>query len=138
LKLSEGRSSALDGIPRGLPALQHAFRAQERAASAGFEWEAKNDVWKKLHEEVRELQREMARKRGGRREEEFGDFLFALVNVARFGGIHPENALRGAIRKFTRRFRFVERELRKQGKKTGTSTLKEMEVLWNEAKRRGI
>jgi MazG family protein len=138
LKLSEGRSSALDGIPNGLPALQHAFRAQERAASAGFEWEAKDDVWKKLHEEVRELQYEMSRRKGGRLEEEFGDFLFALVNVARFEGIHPENALRSAIRKFTKRFRFVERELRKQGRTTGTSNLKEMEALWRGAKKRGI
>ncbi len=136
LKLQEGRTSVLDGVPEGLPALQRALRVQERAAKVGFDWERLEDVWKKVEEETRELRAALASGDSARAEEEFGDFLFALVNYARFLGIHPENALRGTVEKFIRRFRFIEEELRRRGKDPAGSTLAEMDDIWNEAKRR--
>jgi tetrapyrrole methylase family protein/MazG family protein len=136
LKMDEGRSSVLEGVPRWLPALQRAQRVQERAAKGGFDWRKKDDVWKKVREEMEELRRELDGGSAKRREEEFGDLLFALVNYARFVGVNPENALRGTVEKFTRRFHHIERELSKRGKTVHTSTLNEMDLLWDEAKRR--
>lgn len=135
LKMQEGRNSLLDGVPAGLPALQRALRVQERAAKAGFDWERTEDVWKKVEEETAELHEALRSGDERRAEEEFGDFLFALVNYARFLGIHPENALRGTVEKFIRRFRFIEEELRRRGKTPEESTLAEMDEIWNAAKR---
>jgi MazG family protein len=135
LKLSEGRTSVLDGVPKGMPSLQRALRVQERAAKVGFEWETLKDVRRKVEEERNELRQSLRRKTVKKREEEFGDFLFALVNYARFNGINPENALRGTIEKFVRRFQFIEESLKKQGKDIHASTLEEMEKLWRKAKR---
>jgi len=135
LKMGEGRTSVLDGVPRWLPALQRAQRVQERTARVGFDWKRKADVWKKVREEMEELRRELDGVSARRREEEFGDLLFALVNYARFVGVNPENALRATVEKFTRRFQHIERELGKHGKDVRTSTLEEMDGLWNEAKR---
>ena len=135
LKMSEGRSSVLDGVPGGLPALQRALRVQERAAKVGFDWEKMEDVWKKVEEETRELGEALSSGNAARAEEEFGDFLFAMVNYARFLGIHPENALRGTVEKFIRRFRYIEEELSRRGKDPAASTLAEMDEIWNQAKR---
>jgi MazG family protein len=136
LKMLEGRTSVLDGVPGGLPALQRALRVQERAAKVGFDWEKMEDVWKKVEEETNELREALTEGDAAKAEEEFGDFLFALVNYARFLGIHPENALRGTIDKFTRRFHYIEEELRRRGKDPASSTLAEMDEIWNEAKRK--
>ena len=136
LKLAEGRRSYLDGVPKHLPALQRALRLQQRAARVGFDWETSRDVWKKVREETEELRRTLHRSPKRDREEEFGDLLFALVNYARFFRINPETALRGATEKFDSRFRFVERELHRQGKDPRESTLAEMDELWNRAKKR--
>ncbi len=136
LKLSEGRSSVLEGIPRGLPALQRAMRVQERAAKVGFDWKKRGDVWKKVREEIEEVRQVLDRGSSRRREEEFGDLLFALVNYARFIDVDPESALRGTVEKFVRRFRHIERGLKRRGKTVHTSNLQEMDELWNEAKRR--
>jgi tetrapyrrole methylase family protein/MazG family protein len=136
LKMLEGRTSVLDGVPGGLPALQRALRVQERAAKVGFDWEKMEDVWKKVEEETHELREALTEGDAAKAEEEFGDFLFALVNYARFLGIHPENALRGTIDKFTRRFHYIEEELRRRGKDPASSTLAEMDEIWNEAKRK--
>jgi XTP/dITP diphosphohydrolase len=137
LKMHEGRSSILEGVPKHLPALQRAMRIQERAARVGFDWQRKKDVWKKVEEEADELRRSLRGKRK-KREEEFGDFLFALVNYARFIDVNPENALRSTIEKFTRRFRFVERELKRREKDIHESTLEEMDHQWNRAKKKGL
>ena len=136
LKMNEGRSSVLDGVPGGLPALQRALRVQERAAKVGFDWEKMEDVWKKVEEETRELGEALSSGNAGRAEEEFGDFLFAMVNYARFLGIHPEDALRGTVAKFIRRFRYIEEEFSRRGKDPAASTLAEMDEIWNEAKSR--
>lgn len=136
--MTEGRESVLDGVPKHLPALQRAMRVQERAAKVGFEWEKTEEVWKKVEEEVEELKRTLRTRNKRRREEEFGDFLFALVNYARFIDVNPENALRSTIEKFTRRFRYIEAELKKAGKDIHDSSLEEMDEHWNSAKRLGV
>ncbi len=135
LKMAEGRSSVLQGIPRRLPALQKAMRVQQRAAKVGFDWTHERDVWAKVREELEEFRRALAGKNHRKREEEFGDLLFALVNYARFVRVHPEDALRHTIDKFIRRFRHIENELRRRGKDIHASTLEEMDALWNEDKR---
>jgi len=134
LKMNEGRRSVLEGVPRGMPALQRALRIQERAAKVGFDWEQRKLVWEKVMEEVKELKESLQSVGRVRREEEFGDYLFALVNYARFLGINPETALRRTIEKFIRRFQHIEISLQKRGKQVHTSTLEEMDELWNEAK----
>jgi MazG family protein len=136
LKLGEGRRSYVDGVPLHLPALQRAYRLQQRAAKVGFDWERPDQVWLKVREELEELRRTLRRTKKSRREEEFGDLLFALVNYARFVGVNPETALRKTTTKFTSRFRYIERELHRQGKDPRGSTLAEMDALWNRAKRR--
>ena len=135
LKMREGRTSLLDGVPRRLPALQRALRVQQRAAKVGFDWKNRDEVWKKVREEVEELRRVLHGVSPRRREEEFGDLLFALVNYARFLDIDPEGALRGCVEKFTERFMHIERQLKERGSSVHRASLGEMDELWNEAKR---
>ncbi len=130
IKLTEGRQSIIDGVPRELPSLLRAWRIQEKASKVGFDWEHSKDVLQKVHEEADEL--EAAEKE--RKEEEFGDLLFSLVNYARFLDVNPELALKKTIEKFIRRFQHVERELGKRGKRPEDVTLEEMDELWNEKK----
>ena len=137
LKLEEGRTSLMDGVPNELPALLRAHRLQEKASKVGFDWEKKEDVWKKVEEELREFQQATGRGAPGEIEEEFGDLLFGLVNYARTIGIDAENALRGTIRKFVRRFQYIERRLGERGRDIRSSTLAEMDELWEEAKGSG-
>ncbi|MEW6509469.1 MAG: nucleoside triphosphate pyrophosphohydrolase [Bacteroidota bacterium] len=136
LKMREGRRSLLDGVPTALPSLQRALRVQQRASKAGFDWERAGDVWKKVREEMEELRTASRREAWARREEEFGDLLFALVNFARFLGVDPEQALRGTVRRFTHRFRYIERSLARRGRSVQNATLGEMDALWNKAKRK--
>jgi MazG family protein len=138
LKMSEGRISALQGVPKGMPALQRAQRIQERAARVGFDWKRSEDVWDKVLEEAEELRAALRARTRKRREEELGDYLFALVNYARFVGVNPETALRRTTEKFIRRFHYIERGLRKRGKDVHGSTLEEMDELWDDAKRRSF
>lgn len=138
LKMTEGRTSVIEGIPKAMPALQRALRLQERAARVGFDWETPEDVWKKVREEADEVQRSLRGRNKQRREEEFGDLLFALVNYARFIHVNPENALRSTIEKFTKRFQYIESEMRKVGKNIHDATLEEMDVYWNRAKKRKL
>lgn len=134
--MQEGRTSLLDGVPKGLPALQRALRVQERAAKVGFDWKKEKDVWAKVREEGEELRRAVKSNKRKNTQDEFGDYLFALVNYARFIGIEPETALRGTVEKFTRRFQHIEQELQRQGKDIHDSTLEEMDMLWNDAKKK--
>jgi|WetSurMetagenome_2_1015567.scaffolds.fasta_scaffold14532_3 MazG family protein len=134
IKLSEGRKSVLEGVPRSMPGLQRALRVQQRAAKVGFDWDNEDQVWKKVREELEEVRHALRSPRHARREEEFGDLLFALVNYGRFLKINPENALRHTIDKFIRRFHFIERELAKHGKTVHDSDLKEMDYYWEKAK----
>jgi MazG family protein len=135
LKMKEGRTSLLEGIPARMPALLRALRVQQRAARVGFDWKSKEDVWEKVREEIEEARRSLRSRNARTREQEFGDLLFALVNYARFLRIEPEHALRSTIEKFTRRFMYIERQLQRQGKDIHDSTLPELDALWNAAKR---
>lgn len=136
IKLSEGRDSILDGIPRELPALLRAHRTQEKASKVGFDWKKKDDVWDKVQEELGEFREAESRQDLNHLEEEFGDVLFSLVNYARFLKINPEQALAKTTEKFTRRFRHIEKELRDRGKKPEEVDLEELDALWNAVKAR--
>ncbi len=135
IKLNEGRKSVLEGVPVNLPSLQKAFRLQEKASKVGFDWNNKDDVWKKVTEEIEEMHK--SEKEGSKEEleNEIGDVFFAMVNYSRFLGLNPEYALRKSIKKFIKRFNYVEEKLIENGKKINESNLEEMDTFWNEIKR---
>ena len=135
IKMSEGRESILDGVPELLPALQRAHRLQEKVSKVGFDWEKKEDVWKKVIEEIEEMHASEKEGNYDRLESEIGDVLFAMVNYARFLGVNPENALRRTNTKFINRFGYVEEKVTATGKKLSESTLKEMDKYWEESKK---
>lgn len=135
IKLTEGRKSILDGVPVILPALQRAHRLQEKASKVGFDWETKEDVWKKVIEEIEEMHRSEKEESPERLESEIGDVFFAMVNYSRYLGINPENALRNTNKKFIDRFSYVEKKIIETGRKLSESTLKEMDKYWEESKK---
>ncbi len=143
IKLKEGRKSVLDGVPEIMPSLQRAYRLQEKASKVGFDWNNKDDIWKKVVEEIEEMHLEEVKEQKSKvknelneeLENEIGDVFFALVNYARFLKINPENALRKTNKKFITRFNYIEKKLRENGKKINESNLEEMDVYWNESKR---
>lgn len=134
IKMEEGRTSALEGVPHSLPPLVKAYRIQEKASGVGFDWEKSHQVWDKVKEEIRELQDEVDRDDKEAMEQEFGDLLFALVNYARFIGVNPEDALERTNRKFIRRFQHLETSVRKSGRSLQQMSLDEMDVFWDDAK----
>ena len=138
LKLKEkGRKHrVLEGVPVSLPALVKAYRIQDKARGAGFDWKQKEEVWTKVKEELQEFETEIAKADQEKMEQEFGDFLFSIINVARLYGINPENALEKTNRKFIRRFGYVEDKAKETGKNLSDMSLEEMEVYWQEAKGR--
>lgn len=125
--------SVLEGVPRGLPSLVKAIRVQDKARGVGFDWEHRDQVWAKMHEELDELKREVDGNGAGQADE-LGDVLFSVVNYARFLGIDPDEALERTNRKFIRRFQFLERESAKEGKVMGEMSLSEMDAYWERAK----
>jgi len=129
------RSSILEGVPKELPALLRAHRLQARAAKVGFDWDRVEDVLGKLDEEVAEFKDAVRRKEKGNIEDELGDILFVIVNISRFIGVNPEDALRKTISKFISRFRYIEMAAADRGKKLTDMSLAEMDALWDEAKR---
>ena len=129
------RESRLDGVPAALPALVRAQRLQEKAAYAGFDWKKVEEVWDKIHEEIQELKEAQTKNTREYIEEEIGDVLFAIVNLARFLKLPAEDALRKSNQKFTDRFAQVEKELKKRGKTVDKSTLEEMDEIWNAVKK---
>lgn len=145
LKMKEGKTSVLSGVPVSLPALVKAIRLQEKSKQVGFEWENTTQVWQKVVEEMNELQEEVAlyqRTSANKEqiivhkkmEEEFGDLLFSLVNYARFLNIDPETALEMTNKKFIARFQQMERAAQGQGKELAQMTLEEMDAIWNQIK----
>lgn len=149
IKLSEipgERESALDGVPKDLPALLKAEKVQAKASKVGFDWGDLAGPLAKVHEEFEEFEEVLKAKpragesnmAGDRLEDEFGDILFALVNVGRFLKINPEMALRRTIDKFEKRFRFMEREAAQTGRKLTEMTLAQMDELWDRGKESGI
>jgi len=128
--------SAIGGVPVSLPALVRAERLTEKAGAVGFDWPDARSVMAKIREELDELEEAMEEGAPARVQHELGDLLFAAANLGRWVKVHPEEALRGTLRRFESRFHHVERELAGRGKSPRDSTLAEMDVLWNEAKER--
>ena len=144
LKEKDGNRSILAGVPSALPALIKAFRIQEKAANAGFDWEKPAVVWEKVREEIGEFAAEASGFPGkdevtlaqhSHMEEEMGDLMFSLVNAARLYGISPENALERTNKKFISRFNYLECRAKEQGRKLNDMCLEEMEALWQESKK---
>jgi MazG family protein len=132
----ESEKTLLSGVPRSMPSLLRAYELSTRAAQVGFDWVKMDDVIDKAEEELRELREAVAQSgaKSAHAEEEFGDLLFSLVNVARKLGIEPEAALRVANNKFQVRFDDVERQVTASGKKFRETTLDELEEHWQKAK----
>ncbi len=135
IKLSEGKSSVLSGVPVSLPAVVKASRIQEKAKQVGFEWKHKEDVWLKVEEEMNELQQAVKNNDIKETEEEFGDVLFSLVNYARFLNIDAENALEQTNKKFIKRFTRMETIAKDEGKNLYDMSLEEMDAIWNIVKK---
>lgn len=132
LKLKEGKKSVLEGVPKSLPAMVKAYRMQEKTKQVGFEWENDQQVWEKVQEEMAEFKETMDQDFAfEKKEEEFGDVLFSLINYARFQGIDPETALEKVNQKFKKRFEYIEANA---DRKLTDMSLEEMDVLWEQAK----
>lgn len=129
------KTSVLQGVPKGLPALIKAYRMQEKAASVGFDWDTPEQVWDKVKEEFSEFEDTIQKQDKKGMEAEFGDLLFSMVNYARSVGINPEDALELTNKKFKSRFEYMESQVYQQNKKLTDLTLAEMDVFWNEAKK---
>jgi MazG family protein len=129
-----GGKSVLEGVPREMPALARADRLTEKASRVGFDWPDPGGAREKVDEELRELDEAIARGDAGEVEHELGDVLFAMANLSRKLGFPPEEALRGAVRRFIDRFQHVERELERAGIPPGQASLEQMDALWEEAK----
>ena len=134
LKEKDGNKSVLAGVPEALPSLIKAYRIQDKARNVGFDWEDKQDVWKKVREELDELEAELKREDKDRSTRELGDFLFSVINAARLYKLNPDNALEHTNQKFIRRFNYIEEHSIKAGRPLTEMTLEEMDRLWNEAK----
>jgi len=135
IKLKEGKKSVLEGVPTSLPAIVKALRIQEKSKQVGFEWENKEDVWKKVEEESNELKEAIEANNQEDITDEFGDLLFSLVNYARFLQVDPEAALERTNRKFIHRFQQMETIVGKEGKSLVDLSLEEMDAIWNKVKK---
>lgn len=134
LKIKEGRSSILEGVPQSLPALVKAWRIQEKVSGVGFDWDDTGQVLEKVEEELGELKQEIKDENHDKTEAEFGDFLFSLINYARFINVNPENALERTNKKFIQRFQFIEQQAKENQKDLKDMSLSEMNDFWLAAK----
>jgi XTP/dITP diphosphohydrolase len=134
LKEKDGNERVLSGVPEALPSLIKAYRIQDKARNVGFDWEDKQDVWKKVREELDELEVELDKEDKENSTKELGDFLFSVINAARLYKLNPDNALELTNRKFIDRFNYIEDHSIKVGKPLKDMTLQEMDKLWEEAK----
>ena len=132
IKLREGNKSVLGGVPKVLPNVVKALRMQDKAAQVGFDWTSKQEVWEKYEEELLEFTQSQTDKE---KEDEFGDLLFSLINVARWEGINPDDALEKANKKFRKRFEYIEQKAKKEEKMLKDLTLSEMNNYWEQAKK---
>ena len=135
LKEKDGNKRVLSGVPSSLPSLIKAYRIQDKVRNVGFDWQQREDVWSKVHEELAELEAEMEKGNQEHAEEELGDFLFSIINAARLYKLNPDNALEKTNQKFIRRFNYIEDHSIREGKSLTTMSLEEMDELWNEAKK---
>ena len=133
IKLKAGKESVLDGVPVSLPALVKAIRIQDKVRGVGFDWDTKEQVWEKVHEELDELKTEVDTQ-SNRIEEELGDVLFSVVNYARFLDVNPEDALERTNRKFIKRFMDMEKSVKADQKDLAEMSLQEMDEYWEKAK----
>lgn len=131
----DGNASVLAGVPRSLPSLIKAYRIQDKARNVGFDWQKKEDVWEKVREELAELEAELRKEDKENSTKELGDFLFSVINAARLYHLNPDNALEMTNQKFIRRFNYVEEKAKEKDKPLKEMTLREMDELWNEAKK---
>jgi MazG family protein len=140
LKLKEkgGNKSVLEGVPAALPSMIKAQRVQEKARNVGFDWEQREQVWDKVEEELAELRHEVDAMDDDKKEAEFGDFLFSMINAARLYKINPDNALERTNQKFIRRFNYLEEHTLKKGLSLKEMSLADMDAIWNEAKQQGL
>ena len=134
LKEKDGNKTVLSGVPASLPSLIKAYRIQDKARNVGFDWQKKEDVWDKVHEELAELEAELKREDKEKSTNELGDFLFSVINAARLYKLNPDNALERTNAKFIRRFNYIEEHSIRAGRPLTEMTLEEMDKLWNEAK----
>lgn len=134
LKENGGKKRVLSGVPDSLPSLIKAYRVQDKARNVGFDWADRKDVWKKVHEELNELEAELEREDKDRSTRELGDFLFSVINAARLYKLNPDNALEYTNQKFIRRFNYIEEHSIRAGKPLTEISLEEMDKLWEEAK----
>ena len=134
-KEKDGNKTVLSGVPDALPSLIKAYRIQDKARNVGFDWDKKEDVWQKVHEELGELEAELAREDNKEKQTaELGDFLFSVINAARLYHLNPDNALEHTNQKFIYRFNYVEQKAKEMGLQLQDMTLAQMDELWNEAK----
>ena len=134
LKEKDGNKTVLSGVPDALPSLIKAYRIQDKACNVGFDWKNKDDVWKKVREELDELEDELKTGNSKTSTQELGDFLFSVINAARLYHLNPDNALENTNQKFIRRFNYIEAHSIKQGRPFTDMSLSEMDALWKEAK----
>ncbi len=135
LKEKGGNKTVLEGVPASLPTLVKAYRIQDKARNFGFDWDQREQVWDKVKEEIGELEKEIESMDTDRTEAEFGDLLFAIINAARLYDVNPDNALERTNRTFIRRFTYMEKKAKEQGRSLREMTLDEMEAIWQEAKK---
>ena len=135
LKEKGGNKTVLEGVPASLPTLVKAYRIQDKARNFGFDWDQREQVWDKVKEEIGELEKEIESMDTDRTEAEFGDVLFAIINAARLYDVNPDNALERTNRTFIRRFTYMEKKAKEQGRSLREMTLDEMEAIWQEAKK---
>lgn len=135
LKLKEGKTSVLSGVPKSLPSMVKAMRLQEKAKQVGFEWDTREQVWEKVEEEQKELFEAIQSGDISKMEDELGDVFFSLVNFARFLQVDAENALERTNKKFISRFTRMEAEASKDGKLLHDMSLEEMDSIWNRIKK---
>jgi XTP/dITP diphosphohydrolase len=136
IKEKDGNKTVLAGVPKSLSALIKANRIQDKVRAVGFDWEERHQIWDKVNEEMSELQQEINAGDSDKPEAEFGDLLFSLVNAARLYNVDPETALERTNKKFISRFNYLESKTITQGKSLKSMSLDEMNVIWEEAKRR--
>ena len=137
-KEKDGNKTVMGGIPKAMPAILKALSMQEKARGCGFDWAKKEDVWEKVQEEVKEVCDAVAGEDAVKREMEFGDLLFSVINAARLYGVDPEAALGRSSEKFRRRFNYVEAQTLKIGRQLKDMTLSQMDALWDQAKAKGL
>jgi XTP/dITP diphosphohydrolase len=135
LKEKDGNKTVLSGVPAALPSLIKAYRIQDKARNVGFDWQKKEDVWEKVHEELAELEDELKKEDKEASTNELGDFLFSVINAARLYKLNPDNALERTNAKFIKRFSYIEEHSIRAGRPLTEMTLEEMDRLWNEAKK---